>query len=77
MDIDWEQLPAPGRKVTQPALFIYGDRDWRHVLPHGPMKNLVPNLQIIKLEGAATGPSRAPTESTKPCSPFSRAALIG
>ncbi len=54
MDIDWEQLPElQDAKITQPALFIYGDRDGvMSFAPMDPMKNLVPNLHIVKLEGA-------------------------
>ncbi|HSP54583.1 MAG TPA: alpha/beta hydrolase [Dehalococcoidia bacterium] len=54
MDIDWEQLPQlQDAKITQPALFIYGDHDGvMSFAPMDPMKNLVTNLQIVKLEGA-------------------------
>ena len=54
MDIDWEQLPQlQDAQITQPALFIYGDRDGvMSFAPMDPMKNLVTNLQIVKLEGA-------------------------
>lgn len=54
MDIDWEQLPQlQDAKVTQPALFIYGTADGVMTFaPMDPMKNLVPNLKIVSLEGA-------------------------
>ncbi|HSP56471.1 MAG TPA: alpha/beta hydrolase [Dehalococcoidia bacterium] len=54
MDIDWEQLPElQDAKVNQPALFIYGDRDGVMTFSRmDPMKTLVPNLQILKLDGA-------------------------
>ncbi len=53
MDIDWEQLPQlQDAKVTQPALFIYGTADGVMTFaPMDPMKNLVPNLQVVTLEG--------------------------
>jgi pimeloyl-ACP methyl ester carboxylesterase len=55
MDRDWEQLPQlAGAKVTQPALFIAGDKDG--VLTFAPpdqMKDWVPNLRkIVMLPGA-------------------------
>jgi pimeloyl-ACP methyl ester carboxylesterase len=57
MDRDWEELPQlEGAKVTQPALFIYGDRDGVIAMnPAGPeiMKQHVPDLRnIVKLPGA-------------------------
>jgi pimeloyl-ACP methyl ester carboxylesterase len=54
MDIDWEQLPQlQDAKVTQPALFVYGTADGVMTFaPMDPMKNLVPNLKIVALEGA-------------------------
>jgi len=57
MDRDWEELPQlDGAKVTQPAQFIYGDRDGVIAMnPAGPelMKQNVPNLRsIVKLPGA-------------------------
>jgi pimeloyl-ACP methyl ester carboxylesterase len=53
MDIDWEQLPQlQDAKVTQPALFIYGTSDGVMTFaPMDPMKNLVPNLKMVSLEG--------------------------
>lgn len=57
MDRDWEELPElAGAKVTQPALFIAGDRDG--VIARNPagienMKALVPNLRdVVLLPGA-------------------------
>jgi len=53
MDIDWEQLPQlQDAKVTQPALYIAGTADG--VLTFSrlePMKELVPNLKTVMLEG--------------------------
>jgi pimeloyl-ACP methyl ester carboxylesterase len=54
MDLDWEQLPElHDRKIEQPALFIYGDRDGVMTFARmEPMQALVPNLKIVKFEGA-------------------------
>ena len=54
MDRDWEQMPElADRKIEQPALFIIGARDGvASFAPMDPMKQLVPNLKIVSLEGA-------------------------
>ena len=57
MDRDWEDFPQlAGAQITQPALFIYGEKDG--VVAMNPsaidtMKTLVPDLRdIVKLPGA-------------------------
>ncbi len=54
MDRDWEQMPElQDAKVTQPALFIIGEKDGvASFAPMDPMKQLVPNLKMITLPGA-------------------------
>jgi len=47
MDRDWEEMPhLAGATVTQPALFIGGEKDpVVAIAPMDPMKTLVPNLR--------------------------------
>lgn len=54
MDRDWEKMPElQDRKIEQPALFIAGDKDpVINMAPMDPMKQFVPNLKIVMLEGA-------------------------
>jgi pimeloyl-ACP methyl ester carboxylesterase len=54
MDRDWEQIPElTDRKIEQPALFIYGDKDpVMNFTPTDPMKQLVPNLKIVVFKDA-------------------------
>jgi pimeloyl-ACP methyl ester carboxylesterase len=54
MDRDWENIPElQDAKVTQPALFIIGERDGvASFAPMDPMKQLVANLKIVTLPGA-------------------------
>jgi epoxide hydrolase A/B len=53
MDRDWEEMPElADRRIEQPALFLTGDKD--PVLaftPTDPMKQLVPNLQMVTIPG--------------------------
>ena len=53
MDRDWEQLPQlADAKITQPALFITGDKDpVRTFAPAEAMKASVPNLKEVVLPG--------------------------
>ena len=53
MDRDWEELPQlADAKVTQPALFITGDKDpVRTFAPAEAMKASVPNLKEVVLPG--------------------------
>lgn len=48
MDRDWDELPdLATTKIEQPALFITGENDLgRTIAPLGPMKALVPNVDI-------------------------------
>ncbi|HYM16221.1 MAG TPA: alpha/beta hydrolase [Dehalococcoidia bacterium] len=57
MDRDWDELPhLAGAKVTQPALFVCGDRDGVIAMNPGgieAMKPFVPNLRrVVMLPGA-------------------------
>jgi pimeloyl-ACP methyl ester carboxylesterase len=54
MDADWADLPElEDRKIEQPALFVYGDKDpVMTFAPIDPMKMLVPNLKIVTISGA-------------------------
>lgn len=54
MDRDWEELPELATKSIEiPALFVIGDRDPTGKLAsQEPMKKLVPDLEIVTLEGA-------------------------
>lgn len=54
MDLDWEQLPElANARVTQPALFIAGDKDGvLSFTPLDPMKAAVDNLKIVMIPGA-------------------------
>jgi pimeloyl-ACP methyl ester carboxylesterase len=54
MDRDWEQMPElENKKIEQPALFIIGAKDGvASFAPMDPMKQLVPNLKMVSLEGA-------------------------
>jgi pimeloyl-ACP methyl ester carboxylesterase len=54
MDSDWQDIPElQDARVTQPALFIIGDKDGVATFaPTEPMKQLVTNLKMITLPGA-------------------------
>jgi pimeloyl-ACP methyl ester carboxylesterase len=54
MDLDWEQIPElAGARVTQPALFIAGDKDGvLSFTPMDTMKNQVDKLQVVMIPGA-------------------------
>ena len=56
MDRDWEELPQlEGARITQPALFVAGQKDGVIALnPAGieTMKGLCDNLQVVLLPGA-------------------------
>jgi Predicted hydrolases or acyltransferases (alpha/beta hydrolase superfamily) len=54
MDRDWQDIPElQDAKVTQPALFIIGEKDGVATFaPVGPMKQLVANLKMVTLPGA-------------------------
>jgi pimeloyl-ACP methyl ester carboxylesterase len=54
MDHDWQDIPElQDAKVTQPALFIIGEKDGvASFAPMDPMKQFVANLKMITLPGA-------------------------
>jgi pimeloyl-ACP methyl ester carboxylesterase len=54
MDGDWQDIPElQDARVTQPALFIIGDKDGVATFaPTEPMKQLVTNLKMITLPAA-------------------------
>ncbi|HEY8767634.1 MAG TPA: alpha/beta hydrolase [Dehalococcoidia bacterium] len=54
MDGDWQDIPElQGARVTQPALFIIGEKDGVATFaPMDPMKQFVANLKMITLPGA-------------------------
>jgi epoxide hydrolase A/B len=56
IDRDWEEFPQlAGAKITQPALFIAGEKDGVIAMNPGgidTMKSLIPNLKVVLLPGA-------------------------
>jgi pimeloyl-ACP methyl ester carboxylesterase len=56
MDRDWEELPQlEGAKITQPSLFLAGDKDGVVAMnPAGieAMKSLAPGIKVVMIPGA-------------------------